>query len=56
MANEKTTIEQLDKLQSDGLKKLKAWVKYLEDLDDYKIAVQNETVPPGTPPPPPPGH
>lgn len=56
MENEKITIEQLDKLQSDAFQKLKDWVKHLEELNDYKLAVLSDTVPPGQPPPNPPGH
>lgn len=48
--------KQLSELQATAYAKIKAWVKYLEDLDDYKVAVQSETVPPGQPPPLPPGH
>jgi hypothetical protein len=55
MSNEKVTVEQLDKLQANALAETKAWVKYAEDLNDYKAAVANDTIPPGQPPPTPPG-
>lgn len=51
----KITAKQLEKLQANAIKKIKEWVKYAEDLNDYATGVRNNTVPPGTPPPNPPG-
>lgn len=53
--NQWMTNKQLDKLQSDAIKRLKAEVKYNEEVNDFVVGVRNLTVPPGTPPPNPPG-
>lgn len=53
MADEKTIKKPLSQLQSEALAVIKAWVHYLEALNDYQVQLDSTTPPAGGPPNPP---